>query len=166
MMRADLEVAMFRAGSTAPPDVITWRLIIAELLADFSLFLGEPFQRDEEPMLDVEGPTFAQWIWSELDCANPLSLTWCAVISGDKVDNAGDNSFRVTACLFLFHQHSHKRFVTVDGESYLLFEYSCQSATKGRWISLGWCEDEWREWEDVRFPGRREEDGPEKVPGT
>ncbi|MEG4840188.1 hypothetical protein [Microcoleus sp. B9-D4] len=134
----------------------TWQEIIDAILDDFQKFMGQEFHRAPEINLHIKyshSPSFNRWIWSEEQENVPLYHTaWSAVIGGEMVGTEnGEDIFHVSLTLFLFDMTSKKRLCLKTGESLLEFVFEKQSDSHGYWRSLGWCKDEWGEWEDLDY---------------
>jgi hypothetical protein len=122
-------------------------------LDDFHKFVGQNFHCDSEIKLNIEiphCPSFGRWIWTDERGSSPISVTWSALIGGDIVGTkeSGD-VFHVSLVLFLFDTTGDNRLRLKTGESFLLFAFEKQSNGHGGWRSLGWCKDEWGEWENL-----------------
>ncbi|BDA76264.1 hypothetical protein CAL7716_106030 (plasmid) [Calothrix sp. PCC 7716] len=153
-MNSELEQKLWNAGKgEIAYSRETWYEIIDALLDDFHEFVRHPFQRDPEIKLNIENPycpSFGRWIWTLERGNSPISVTWSALIGGDIVGNeeSGD-SFHVSLVLFLFDTTGDNRLRLKTGESFLSFAFQKQSNGCGGWCSLGWCKDEWSEWENL-----------------
>ena len=135
-----------------------WQEIIDVLLDDFQDLIKQDFQRDPKIRLYLEKinyPSFGRSIWTSNREDSPLSTVWFAVIAGDMVgiEEEGNvkNIFQATLTLFLFEASSKKRLCLTTGESIIEFVFEKQSDGRGYWRSLGWCNDEWGEWEDIEW---------------
>ena len=133
-----------------PYDEPAWRSIIGELLEGLQPILGGyGFDRDPNPMIDTNAPSFVQWIWSKPsgDVA-PAATMWSAVVAGNLAEKEpGQVAFSVVVTLFMFSLTDKKRLCTLDGKSYIRL-----SLEGGEWKNHGWCEDYWGEWKDFVFP--------------
>lgn len=146
-MNSELEQKLWNTGIEEEEySEETWYEIIDALLDDFREFIGEDFHRD--PKIDlITGnpcPSFSRWIWTQKEGKFPISVTWSAFISGDIVDG-----FNVGITLFMFDATGEKHLKPKTGESYLYFCYQKQFNDYGSWCNVGWCQDEWGQWEDL-----------------
>lgn len=148
-MDSSLIQAIERAASGQVVSDSTWRQISDVLLDGLHELIGTDFERDEEVSVN-EGTAFSRSFWSQHD-SNELSLEWRGVVGGEPV---GDDSFAISASVFLFHARSRKRLVTSDGESFLEFSYEMPTESGGGgWTAHGWLEDIYGEWENLRYLG-------------
>ncbi|MEH1823847.1 MAG: hypothetical protein V7L22_00535 [Nostoc sp.] len=153
-MNLELEEKLWKAGKQEQAyRKEIWYEIIDSLLDDFHQFVGQDFHRDPEIQLNIENPncpSFGRWIWTDEKGEFPLSLTWSALIGGDIIgtEESGD-TFHVSILLFLFDTTGNNRLRLKTGESFLSFAFEKQSNNNGHWRSLGWCQDEWGEWENL-----------------
>ncbi|WP_298917319.1 hypothetical protein [uncultured Nostoc sp.] len=153
-MNLELEQKLWKAGKQEQAyRKEIWYEIIDSLLDDFSQFVGQDFHRDPEIKLNIENPncpSFGRWIWTDEKGEFPLSVTWSALIGGDIIgtEESGD-TFHVSILLFLFDTTGNNRLRLKTGESFLSFAFEKQSDDNGHWRSLGWCKDEWGEWENL-----------------
>jgi hypothetical protein len=76
-----------------------------------------------------------------------MSISWSGVVGGALID---EGEFVVDANIFLFDSVTKSRLATVNGESFLNLAYKRDSADSGHWTSLGWCRDEWGEWDHLQ----------------
>jgi len=155
-MNSDLEQKLWNAGlGDEPYTQQIWYEIIDVLLDDFQKLIGQDFERDSTIYLDttmINLPSFVRWIWSSETKKSPLSTVWSAVMGGDIMSNEdGEDVFHVSLTLFMFDANSKKRLHLKTGESVLNFFFEKQSDGHGYWRSFGWCDDEWGEWESVKY---------------
>ncbi|OYE04195.1 hypothetical protein [Nostoc sp. 'Peltigera membranacea cyanobiont' 232] len=153
-MNLELEQKLWNAGKEEKAySKETWYEIIDSLLDDFHQFVVHDFYRDSQIQLNIENPncpSFGRWIWTDEKGEFPLSVTWSALIGGDIIgtEESGD-IFHVSIVLFLFDTTGNNRLRLKTGESFLSFAFEKQSNDNGHWRSLGWCKDEWGEWENL-----------------
>jgi hypothetical protein len=153
-MNSDIEIKLWNAGQPEKPYTQeAWHEIIDALLNDFQEFVGQIFQRDPDISLSIENPynpSFSRWIWSEQKGISPLSVTWSALIGGDMVANEeGIDTFHVSLILFLFDADGDSRLRLKTGEIFLMFAFKKQLDSQGSWYKIGWCKDEYGEWEEL-----------------
>lgn len=145
-MIVELEEKLWLAGSGETFDEATWRRVISALLDEFEVFLGEPFVRDPEVNIYVDGSAFQNWLWSVPRESRALLVEWSAVLYGNRFgDSDWHHAFAVGIDLFFFHDS--KRLHSHDKKHFLQFVFDGQELGDARWRSLGWVEDEWGEWE-------------------
>lgn len=155
-MNANVRSLIQGVRREAPLGLDTWHYLIQALLDDFRDFLGEDFERDVNPMIEVSAPTVVQWIWSKPvspASRNVLSQRWSGVLAGNLVDDpSGLPYFAASVTVFLFSGIQNTRLHTHDGKTYLLFTWRRGQKDDGAWISEGWFEDQWGEWKDITEP--------------
>jgi hypothetical protein len=130
----------------------TWCEIINELLQDLSEFIGDQFKRKIPVNIDINEPSFSQWIIRKGSGESFFSTTWSGVISGGTVVQQNNiDAFIVSITFFLFDVSSRRRLILSSGESIIEFVFKKQSDDRGIWINSGWLVDENDEWENVEW---------------
>jgi hypothetical protein len=130
----------------------TWCEIINELLQDLCEFTGDQFKRKPPVNIDVNEPSFSQWIIRKELGGSFFSTAWSGVISGGIVaQNNNTDAFVVSITFFLFDVSSKKRLYLSSGESIIEFVFKKQSDDRGIWINSGWLVDENDEWDNIEW---------------
>ncbi len=158
-MNIELEHMLWNAGQGKKPYTQeVWHKIIDVLLDEFQELIKQNFQREPKIRLYLEkthDPSFGRSIWTSNREESPISTVWLGVIAGDMVGIEEEGNikdiFQATLTLFVFDASSKKRLCLTTGESILEFIFEKQSDGHGYWRSLGWCKDEWGEWEDIEW---------------
>ncbi len=71
-------------------------------------------------------------------------------MAGAEIENKVYERFYASLTLFLFDPITDQRLFLKTGESLVEFIFERQSdSTNGKWICLGWLEDEYEEWESL-----------------
>ena len=147
-MESKNENLLWAAGRGTEYSKGKWIEIIDELLDGFEDYLGMPFERDKDMLVesDCPNPQFSRWFWGTFNSG--LELEFSAVMAGSTV--SADN-FVVSVSLFLFCRK--RRVFVADNGHYLGFSFQAQTGKPGSWICHGWMEDIYGEWESLTFKG-------------
>jgi hypothetical protein len=130
----------------------TWCEIIDELLQDLNKFTGDKFEQKDSVNIDINEPSFSQWIIGKEFGKSFFSIAWSGVISGGiVVQNDDTDAFIVSATFFLFNVSSKKRLCLSNGESIIEIVFKQQSNNRGSWSNSGWLVDENDEWDNVEW---------------
>jgi hypothetical protein len=121
-----------------------WRetaVYLGERLRDF---LG--FEVIAEPMTLLEFDAFSCGLHGGAAFGGVLQLEWCGVLGMEPIDGRS----HVSASLFLFSQRRRLRLAGQLGSSLeLVFER--RDDGPGQWVSLGWHDDVYGEYEGVEL---------------
>lgn len=153
-MSPECETLMSNATPSAPYDESVWRRIIDELLSDFAAFVGQDFDIDDI-WIDADEPSIGGWLASRpREAIRPggshhLAVGWIGVFGGNITDTSGCDAFGVGLSVFLLHGAGRKRLFSHDGMHFVEFAFEKWPDDPWKWRSLGWYEDEWREWEGI-----------------
>ncbi|MEC4806339.1 MAG: hypothetical protein SAJ12_24575 [Jaaginema sp. PMC 1079.18] len=131
-------------------------LYYSQIVDDFKQVIQQDFQKSPVNLniADSSSPVINQWIWNEQ--ANSLLYpVWIAVMGGEMAGYQENGSVReifyVSLTLFPFDMNTKKRLCLTTGENVLEFLFERKPDNSGSWRSLGWCMDEYGEWEDIEW---------------
>lgn len=141
-MTPDLEATLWASTPGMGHD---WSAIIPYLISRLSGYLGHEVSL--ESVLLHEADAFCCAIEGRVALGGAFSIEWTGRLGMQPVEG----SPHVSATLFLF---SRKRRLQLDGHngSMLELQFEPRAQSAGEWVSHGWHEDLYGEWESAAPP--------------
>lgn len=141
-MTPDLEAALWAPTAGTGHD---WSAIIPYLLSRLSGYLGH--EATLESVLLHEDDAFCCAIEGRIALGGAFSIEWTGRLGMQPIEGAP----HVSATLFLF---SRKRRLQLEGHSgsVLELQFEPREHDAGEWVSHGWHEDVYGEWEGAEPP--------------
>jgi len=129
-----------------------WKEIINELTNKLALFLNCEIQPDANPFIEesADSPSFCAEIKLYFMKSGPIDLKAKGTLGMQIVEGEnGEDEINVDVYLFLFEGVNKLR--AYDKSDFIRCVFNKIDSDDGAWEKSGWLEDEWDEFEGVRW---------------
>lgn len=128
-----------------------WNKIILELTNRLAEFLGCDIQPDAAPFIEesTTSPSFCSEVKLFFINSGPIDLKAKGTLGMQIVDDNGKDEINVDVYLFLFE--GINKLSAHNKTDFIRCVFRKIGSDDGAWEKIGWLEDEWDEFENVRW---------------